>query len=902
MPVSRAFRADSSRTSRAAAGWPNAGKCEGTYVEKAKRATFPRRFSWLRPRVILESRNHVLAGLVQKANTDIVNDERMRWVAAQRAAGVDTDFVIDHTGLGGRFSFLAVGDPGEGDASQYVVAPHLLRQEDTDFAVIVSDVIYPSGESNDYVDAFYRPYQQYPKPIYALPGNHDWYSLLTGFMWNICGVEPLPLASERLASYSWQERLARFLWLRPRQPERELLEAYREQRWRVGQSGDEHATPHQLGSYFAIQTEPLLILCIDTGTGGVIDREQADWLLRMAARPGKKLLLTGRPIWVNGEHKPCEIRWLPGFSRDRRPARTGDPAPVRTGDEPVSPPYETVDEIVRDSEFEFLGVIGGDVHNYQRYPVRLGNATTAPVVQYIVSGGGGAFMSPTHTVEDLDELGGPVGEDELRLYPLRGDSLARFAQGSTGRLRRAMAGLFAGVLALWWLALQVWNPHNETLDMPLEDAVRRLNVSPGTDMAGVSPLSWLPSDADYDRWGAIVLGGVALAIGVGLLALPWFQGRVKAVFAIVAAGAALLAWNGALFDLPAGRHSYVVAGVIGAVAIPVLALERTREVRFRYRLAVALGLFLAAAVLADRQPSDADVWDFARELAVIAAIALLLVGGPRLKPLSSLAGGAAIAALALVLFLVHVGWSWFPIALVALILTVFLVYAVLLLDWLLLSSGRVDPDEAAAYMSRDLQPPVRQAGDVEPPTVGFVTRKKLRGLKPGARSFFLYLGETVYSALFDYNDQPFFKSFLRIDVDGGDVKIYCFGVAEEIEPATVEDHVRWNAGRSRWTDARAILGRVGDGAVVGEAEWYDDGGISTPQLVFQLEDAEVRNRFAVLFSDGEHWLEAGTLDYGGREEHWDPKLEREGRWPRRIGLRRMEDAGNGPTFAEGTFI
>lgn len=900
MPVSRAFRADSSRTSRAAAGWPNAGKCDGAYVAKAKRATFPRRFSWLRPRVLLESRNHVLADLVRKANTDIVNDERMRWVAAQRAAGVDTGFVIDHTQLGGRFSFLAVGDPGEGDTSQYVVVPHLLRQEDTSFAVIVSDLIYPSGESNDYADAFYRPYQEYRKPIYGLPGNHDWYSLLTGFMWNICGAEPLATPSERLASYSWQERLARFLWLRPRQPERELLQAYRDERWRIGRGEGEEAGPHQSGPYFAIKTGSLLVLCIDTGTSGVLDREQGRWLLDMAALPGQKLLLTGRPIWVNGEHRPCAIKWLPEFSRDRHPERTGDPAPVRTGDEPTPPPYETVDEIVRDPKFGFIGAIGGDVHNYQRYPVRLGDGTTAPVVQYLVSGGGGAFMSPTHTIENLDLLGGPVGEDELRLYPLRGDSLARFAQGATNRLRRTMAGLFGAVLALWLLALQVWNPHNEKLEMPLEGLVRRLNVSPGTDVAGVSPLSWLPSDADYDRWGAIVLGGVAIALGIGLLALPWFQARVKAVFALVAAGAALLAWNGALLDLPAGRNSYLVAGVVGAVAIPVLALERAREVRFRYRLVTALALFIAAAYLADRRPGDSEWWDLVRELAVIAALALLLVGGPRLRFRSSVVAGALIGALALVLFLVHVGWSWFPIALIALILTVFLLYAVVLLDWLLVGGGRVDPDGAATYMSRTLQPPVRQAGDVDPPKVGFVTRQKLRGLKPGARSFFLYLGETVYSALFDYNDQPFFKSFLRIDVDGDEVKIYCFGVAEEKADATVEDHIRWDG--SRWTDARAILGSAGGSPVVGEVDWYDDGGISEPRLAFHLDEKQIETRFAVLFSDGEHWNPAGTLHYRGPDDLWEPEVDREGRWPRRVGLRPEADRSDGPTFAEGTFV
>jgi hypothetical protein len=507
-------------------------------------------------------------------------------------------------------------------------------------------------------------------------------------------------------------------------------------------------------------------------------------------------------------------------------------------------------------------------------------------------------MSPTHTIENLDRLGGPVGEDELRLYPLRGDSLARFAQGATKRLRGTMAGLLGAVLALWLLALQVWNPHNETLDMPLEGLVRRLNVSPGTDVAGVSPLSWLPRDADYDRWGAIVLGGVALALGIGLLALPWFQVRVKAVFALVAAGAALLAWNGALLDLPAGSHSYLVAGVVGAIAIPVLALERAREVRFRYRLAVALGLFLAAAVLADRRPGGSEWWDLVRELAVIAALALLLVGGPRLKFRSSVLGGAAIGALTLVLFLVHIGWSWFPIALAALILTAFLLYAVILLDWLLVGGGRVDPDEAATYMSRDLQPPVRQAGDVEPPEVGFVTRQKLRGLKPGARSFFLYLGETVYSALFDYNDQPFFKSFLRIDVDGDEVKIYCFGVAEENAAATVEDHVRWDG--SRWSDARAILGRAGGGPVVGEVDWYDDGGISEPRLTFHLGEDQIGTRFSVLFSDGEHWTPAGTCLYRGPNDLWRPEVERQGRWPWRVGL--GQGGSDAPDFADGTFV
>ena len=69
-----------------------------------------------------------------------------------------------------------VGDTGEGDASQFAVVPPMLEVgKNTAFMVICSDVIYPSGDAEDYEERFYRPYENYARPIYALPGNHDWY-------------------------------------------------------------------------------------------------------------------------------------------------------------------------------------------------------------------------------------------------------------------------------------------------------------------------------------------------------------------------------------------------------------------------------------------------------------------------------------------------------------------------------------------------------------------------------------------------------------------------------------------------------------------------------------------------------------------------------------------------------
>ena len=141
----------------------------------------------------------------------------------------------------------------------------------------------------------------------------------------------------------------------------------------------------QRSPYFAIDTGPLLIVGIDTGLGGPIDREQGEWLRRISREVDKpKILLTGKPLYVDGEHHPY---------------------PIEGGG--------TVDEIVRDPEHDYVAAIGGDIHNYQRYSVGVGGRD-APL-HYIVSGGGGAYMSATHRIPKVDLDG--VGEDDFRLLP-----------------------------------------------------------------------------------------------------------------------------------------------------------------------------------------------------------------------------------------------------------------------------------------------------------------------------------------------------------------------------------------------------------------------------------------------------------------------------------------------------
>lgn len=85
-----------------------------------------------------------------------------------------------------RFRFLILGDTGEGDRSQYGLLP-LIRALHPDFMLIAGDVAYPAGRTSsnprqdDYICGLFQPYQGLNCPIWAVPGNHEYYSESKGF-------------------------------------------------------------------------------------------------------------------------------------------------------------------------------------------------------------------------------------------------------------------------------------------------------------------------------------------------------------------------------------------------------------------------------------------------------------------------------------------------------------------------------------------------------------------------------------------------------------------------------------------------------------------------------------------------------------------------------------------------
>jgi hypothetical protein len=375
----------SSRESLSGAGWQD--QEPGSYQELMP--SHVGKLSWLNPATLWKARNGPLASMFG----DPTGTDRQRWVQQQLARGEATEDLVIQRDDPDEFSFVLIADTGEGDGPQYAVVPGLLKAgAGTRYAVLSSDVIYPVGSANEYGTKFFRPYRDYDAPIYAVPGNHDWYDGLTGFMRVFCRAPALPPGTRPrpLSAAWWRARL----WRPSETPDDTRLDEARQLRSAPAQAAS------QPGPYWALDSGPIRIIGIDTGLLGDIDQAQGEWLRRVSRGPGPKILVTGSPLVVDGEHHPCAIGG-----------------------------GGTVDDIVRDPAHHFVAAIGGDIHNYQHYPVDVDGRR----IEYVVSGGGGAFMHATHTIPKVAVDG--VTEEQFRCYPMRGDSLAFYSRLYGRRLR-----------------------------------------------------------------------------------------------------------------------------------------------------------------------------------------------------------------------------------------------------------------------------------------------------------------------------------------------------------------------------------------------------------------------------------------------------------------------------------
>ena len=167
---------------------------------------------------------------------------------------------------GADFSFLVVGDPGEGDASQHVLRDQLIllgQRSEVAFLVVASDVIYPAGAMKDYEVKFYLPFKGFTKPVYAIPGNHDWYDALEGFTANF--LEPEAAWAALRARRATDHGLTTTTEIRIQH----MIEAAARLREAYGVH-----TGGQRAPYFEMHAERFVLIAVDTGILRSVDKDQ----------------------------------------------------------------------------------------------------------------------------------------------------------------------------------------------------------------------------------------------------------------------------------------------------------------------------------------------------------------------------------------------------------------------------------------------------------------------------------------------------------------------------------------------------------------------------------------------------------------------------------------------------
>ncbi|MGH9112266.1 MAG: metallophosphoesterase family protein [Acidimicrobiales bacterium] len=258
-------------------------------------------------------------------------------------------------------------DTGDGFPATMTVASHLARRSlpvdvvggtETlprgNLVVLGGDEVYPSASAAAYENRLEGPFRaalpwtlgDHPS-MYAIPGNHDWYDGLTGF-----------------------------------------LRLFTQQRWIGGW------TTQQNRSYFAVKLPHNWWLWgIDIQLDMYVDEPQLEFFGEVLeeSAPGDKLILaTPVPSWTELERDPQAHRNLAFIERT----------------------------LLRPRGVDLRLTLAGDLHHYTRYtrcgPAAPGGASPA---HKITSGGGGAFLHPTHDLRrEVEIVVDPDDPDDRATY------------------------------------------------------------------------------------------------------------------------------------------------------------------------------------------------------------------------------------------------------------------------------------------------------------------------------------------------------------------------------------------------------------------------------------------------------------------------------------------------------
>nr|HMQ55116.1 metallophosphoesterase [Anaerolineae bacterium] len=330
-----------------------------------------------------------------KARVDVWREqqaEAVEQLALANGVAPEQVFAIEPEGVTdtGDFSFVVIGDTGEGDPSQRVLRNQLIaasNREQVKFLVLSSDVIYPDGKMKDYETNFYLPFHGFEKPIYAIPGNHDWFDANEGFNANFFEPDAALLAL--------QTRLAADLGTDAFDDSARLTELVDEAQRLRDYYGIQNG--RQRAPFFEMHTADFSLIAIDTGILRRVDPKEMAWLESALERAGDnfKMVVIGHPMYAAG---------------------------IYQGEN--DPTFDEMHTLLQRHQVAI--VMAGDTHDFEFYREKYGANGQDAEMLHFVNGGGGAYLS-IGTVLDFPDS--PAVED-YAFYP-RTDELAAKMENET---------------------------------------------------------------------------------------------------------------------------------------------------------------------------------------------------------------------------------------------------------------------------------------------------------------------------------------------------------------------------------------------------------------------------------------------------------------------------------------
>jgi Calcineurin-like phosphoesterase len=274
----------------------------------------------------------------------------------------------------GQIVFQAAGDTGatRGPKTQNETVDKMLADftgeapaQVPQFFYQLGDIVYAFGEHKYYFDQFYDSFRNYPRPIFAIPGNHD-------------GIVLPPPAGTGLASDSLSAYLANF-----------CAPGFAHSLDAVGLS---RTTMIQPGVYFTLQAPLVRVL------GLYSNMLENPGVISSTVNP-----ITGKPTFP--QLSDVQLAFLTAaLTRVKKDKFTGavliavHHPPYSFGTHSGSlTMLKEIDAICAATGVWPHAILSGHAHNYQRYTRALPIGKTTRQIPFVVIGNGGHGLSPLST-------------------------------------------------------------------------------------------------------------------------------------------------------------------------------------------------------------------------------------------------------------------------------------------------------------------------------------------------------------------------------------------------------------------------------------------------------------------------------------------------------------------------